>query len=145
MHGTANFVSGSRLYFKYPVVNRALSSCTSLHNATCKKGQVRKTLLANTFVKPIFSAKNTHDYLNDVRQSLNMSLRFGSVPEIQKGGPCFSHGVHALPNLGLAQRPELEHGKVFVVAIVGGAQMASHVVNLIAQIFEATSLPRFNT
>ena len=75
----------------------------------------------------------------------NMSLRVGSVPEIQKGGPCVSHGVQALPNLGLAQIPELEHGKVFVVAIVGGAKMASNVVTLIAQIFEATSLPRFNT
>ena len=53
-----------------------------------------------------------------------------------------SYGVQALPNLGLAQRPELEHGKVFVVAIVDGAQMAHYVVKLIAQLFEASSLPR---
>ena len=49
-----------------------------------------------------------------------------------------------MSNEGIAQRPEAENGKVFVVAVVDDAQMAHHVETLKAQIFEAGAIPRFN-
>ena len=101
--------------------------------------------IVNAIVKPSFSAKSTHDYFNNARQSLNMSFRFVSAPEIQKDGPCVPHGVQALPDPGLEQRPTLEHCQVLVISIVDDAEMANNIVTFIGQIFEATVLPRFRT